>query len=229
TNAQKVCADAFIQITPQSATNAVGTNHTLTITVNANPATGTVAAGTATATILASSTTGSFVGSPSCNYAQAVGSSSCTVVITSAAPGTTNVQASSAISLVGVTGSVTRTTGTAANTTAGCTVNCGNASKIWVDAFIQIAPQTATNPVNTNHTLTITVNANPATGTVAAGTATATILAGSVGSFVGSASCNYAQAVGSSRCTVVITSTVPGTTTVQASSAISLVGVTASV
>src|SRR5207249_10326245 len=111
TNAQKVCADAFIQITPQSASNPVNTNHTLTITVNANPATGTIAAGTATATILASSTTGSFVGSPTCNYAQAVGSSSCTVVITSAVAGTTDVQAGWDISQVGVTGARTRTTG----------------------------------------------------------------------------------------------------------------------
>src|SRR5439155_1468699 len=144
-----------------SATNAVNTNHTLTITVNANPATGTIAAGTATATILASSTTGAFVGSPSCNYAQAVGSSSCTVVITSTVPGTTNVQASSAISQVGVTGSVTRTTGTAANVTAGCTVNCGNAKKTWLDVFVALPIQSATNAVRTNHTLTITVNANP--------------------------------------------------------------------
>src|SRR5439155_1058725 len=141
--------------------------------------TGTIAAGTATATILASSTTGSVVGSPTCNYAQAVGSWSCTVVITSAVPGTTNVQASSAISQVGVTGSVTRTTGTAANVTAGCTVKCSNATKTWVDAFIQITPQNATTPVATNHTLTLPVTLPTATGTVAAGTATATILASS--------------------------------------------------
>src|SRR5439155_438886 len=131
-NASKAWVDAFIQITPQSATNAVGTNHTLTITVNANPATGTVAAGTATATILASSTTGSFVGSPSCNYAQALGSSSCTVVITSAVAGTTDVQASSDISQLALPGALPLTTGTATNTTAGCTgPNCGNAQKTW--------------------------------------------------------------------------------------------------
>src|SRR5437016_4936902 len=102
-----------IQIAPQSASNVGGTNHTCTVTVNANPATGTVAAGTATATILASSTAVSFVCVTSCNSSQPVVSSNCTVVITSSAPGTTNVQASSAISQVGVTGSVTRTTGTA--------------------------------------------------------------------------------------------------------------------
>src|SRR5262249_16067503 len=77
---------ALMQITPQSGTNVVGTNHTLTITVNAVPSTATIAAGTATASILTPpSTTGSFVSPPgaSCSYAAGVGSSSCVVVITS--------------------------------------------------------------------------------------------------------------------------------------------------
>jgi hypothetical protein len=237
--------DAYIQISPQNATNNVGTQHTLTITVNANPNTGSIVAGTATATILASSTTGGFdpntttpPTTKTCNYpAGPSGSSSCTVVIDSAVTGETDVQASSTISQVGVGGSVTRTTGTIANVTAGCTSLCDNAVKHWVDAFIQISPQNATNPVNTTHTLTITVNANPATGTVAAGTATATILASSTtGGFdpntttpPTTATCNYAQAVGSSSCTVVIKSTVTGETDVQASSTISQVGVGGSV
>jgi hypothetical protein len=131
--------DAYIQITPQDATNPVNTTHTLTITVNANPNTGSIVAGTATATILASSTTGGFdpntttpPTTATCNYpAGPSGSSSCTVVIKSAAAGETDVQASSAISQVGVTGSLTRTTGTAANTTAGCSTDCGNAVKHW--------------------------------------------------------------------------------------------------
>ena len=46
------------------------------------------------------------------------------------------------------------TTNTAVNTTAG---GSGDASKTWVDANIKITPATATNAVNTNHTLTITV------------------------------------------------------------------------
>ena len=71
--------------------------------------------------------------------------------------------------------------------TAGCTVNCGNAAKNWVDAFIQITPQNATDPVGDHHVLTITVNATNG-GVLAAGTATASILTppSTTGSFVGS-------------------------------------------
>ena len=76
--------------------------------------------------------------------------------------------------------------------TAGCTVNCANAAKSWVDAFIQITPQNATNAVGTNHVLTITVNATDG-GVLAAGTATASIVTppSTTGSFVGSPTCNY--------------------------------------
>src|SRR5262249_3128463 len=72
------------------------------------------------------------------------------------------------ISVSGVT--ITRTTGTAANTAAG---GSDNANKVWVgNANIQISPATATNAVGTNNVLTITVNANG--GTIDAGTHTAT-------------------------------------------------------
>ena len=69
------------------------------------------------------------------------------------------------------------------NTAAG---GSGNASKLWVNANIQITPATATNPVGTNHVLTITINALG--GTIDAGphTATASIVSGP-GSFVGPA------------------------------------------
>src|SRR5439155_173872 len=188
--------DANIQITPQTATNAVGTNHTLTITVNA--LNGTIDPGLHTATASKVSGPGSFVGSPSCTYDGGAAdpnglgtlpSASCTVVITSATPGTTVVSATSNIPVSNLSGSdtVTRTTGTAANTAVG---GSGNASKSWVDANIQITPPTATNAVGTNHVLTITVNAPG--GTIDAGphTATASIVSGP-GSFVGSPSCTY--------------------------------------
>ena len=220
-NANKNWVDAFIQITPQNAANAVGTNHVLTITVNATGG-GVLAAGTATASILTPpSTTGSFVGSPTCNYAGGAATATCTVTITSAVAGTTSVQATSTIGFTNAVGTVTRTTGTAANVTAGCTVNCGNAAKNWVDAFIQITPQNATNAVGTNHVLTITVNATNG-GVLAAGTATASILTppSTTGSFVGSPTCNYTGGAATASCTVTITSAVAGTTTVQATSTI---------
>ena len=64
-DAVKTFVNANIQINPPTATNPVGTTHVLTITVNA--INGTLAAGTATASIV--SGPGSFVGSPTCNYA----------------------------------------------------------------------------------------------------------------------------------------------------------------
>ena len=97
------------------------------------------------------------------------------------------MHANSSISFTNAFGSVTRDTGTPANVTAGCTVNCDDATKHWVDAFIQITPQNATNAVGTNHTLTITVNATGG-GVLAAGTATASIVTPptTTGTFVGS-------------------------------------------
>src|SRR4030095_1580459 len=131
----KTWVDANIQITPATGTNAVGTNHTLTIAGTA--VNGTITAGGGTATASITSGPGSFVGGNTCTYAGGAASASCTVVITSAATGTTVVSATSNIPLAG-DGSVTRTT----DGTAG---NSGPASKTWVDANIQITPATGTN------------------------------------------------------------------------------------
>src|SRR5262249_18392205 len=90
-NAQKVWVDANIQISPPTATNAVGTNHVLTITVNAIG--GTIDAGPHTATASIVSGPGSFVGSPTCTYTGGATTASCTVTITSTATGTTVVSA----------------------------------------------------------------------------------------------------------------------------------------
>jgi len=121
-DAVKTFVNANIQINPPTATNPVGTTHVLTITVNA--INGTLAAGTATASIV--SGPGSFVGSPTCNYAGGGAAASCTVTITSFAAGTTVVSATSDISVGGK--SITRTTNTAVNTAAG---GSGNAQKTW--------------------------------------------------------------------------------------------------
>ena len=115
------------------------------------------------------------------------------MTITSALAGLTQVQATSTIGFTNALGTVTRTTGTANNVTAGCnpaTQFCGNANKKWVDAWIEINPPTDTNAVNANHVLTITVHA--VNGTLDAGphTATASIVSGP-GSFVGPPTCNY--------------------------------------
>src|SRR5438552_16500457 len=90
---------------------------------------------TAALPILASSTTGSFVGSPTCNYAQAVGSSSCTVVITSATPGKIGRASCRERVQVGVVGAVVRTDGMGGEVRDGCTGVCGKASNILVSEW----------------------------------------------------------------------------------------------
>ena len=166
--------------------NPLGTNHTLTITVDA--VNGTLDAGTYTATAsLVAGSAGSFVGGTNtCTYTQA--NRSCTVVITSTAAGTSTVHATSTFSVAGQ--SVTRATSTSANTAAG---GSNDATKNWVDANLSITPATATNAVTTNHTLTITVAGVPGGIDPGTYTATASIISGP-GSFVGGTNtCTYTQ------------------------------------
>src|SRR5262249_33994541 len=152
--------DANIQITPATATNPVGTNHTLTGHVNVNDGTGFVNAPAGTVISFAIlSGPGSFVGSIStCTTVGATGS--CTVQITSTTTGTTVVRASSTVSVLGV--SLTRSTGD------GLPGDSVDAQKTWQvrDAHIQISPPTATNEVGTNHSLTGHVNVNTGGGFV---------------------------------------------------------------
>jgi hypothetical protein len=126
------------------------------------------------------------------------------------------------VSVSGV--SITRTTGTAANTAAG---GSGNASKAYVDARISLDPLTATNPLNTNHTVTVHVEVNPGTGWVdaAAGDVSWTLTdAGSTAVFDAALStCDNDQPDpgdnlnNDGECTIVFSSATPGTTTVNAS------------
>src|SRR5262249_11868491 len=190
--------DANIQITPATAANAVGTNHTLTGHVNVNDGTGFVnaPAGTLiTFTIL--SGPGSFVGGVNtCTTVGATGS--CTVQITSATPGVTVVRDSTTVSVNGV--SLTRSSG---DGLAGDSVD---AQKNWVDANSHITPAPAANGVGPNLPSTRTRRASDVTGFVnaPAGTLiTFTILSGP-GSFVGGVdTCNTVGGTGS--CTVQIT------------------------
>src|SRR5439155_595986 len=205
--ASKTWADATIAITPATATNAVGTNHTLTITVTAVGTTRSEERRVGKEW----SGPGRLVGSTKCSYTGGGGTASCTVVITSATTGTTVVSATSPIPLTAA-GSGTRTSdGTAGNSSP--------ASKTWADATIAITPATATNAVGTNHTLTITVTAVGTT--LGNGTATASITSGP-GSFVGSTTCSYTGPGATASCTVVITSVTSGTTLVSATSSIPL-------
>jgi hypothetical protein len=207
--------DANIQITPPTAVNATGTNHTLTAHVNVNEGSGFVNAPSGTLiTFSKVSGPGSFVGGVNtCTTIGATGS--CSVQITSSATGTTVVRAATDVVVVGTT--LHRETGDA---------NAGDstdAQKEWVDAKIDITPATADNPVGTNHVLTITVTA--INGTIDAGphTATASIASGP-GSFVGSPTCTYQGGAATASCIVTITSATAGTTTVSATSNIPVKG-----
>jgi hypothetical protein len=214
-NAQKlwVQPDANIQLTPGTATNAVGTNHTLHCHVNVS-SDGTTFTNAPDGTVCTVTIT-SGPGTPtSQNCTTSGGTGTCDVTITSATAGTTTLSASTTVTVNTVV--LTRTT----DGTAG---NSGPATKVWVDANIQISPPTATNAVGTNHVLTITVNA--INGTIDAGphTATASIVSGP-GSFVGSPSCTYTGGAATASCTVTITSAATGTTVVQATSDIPVDG-----
>ena len=142
----------------------------LTITVNA--LSGTLDAGPHTATASIVSGPGSFVGPSTCTYTGGAATASCTVTITSAAAGTTVVSATSAIPVNGQT--ITRTTGTAANTAAG---GSGNASRLGGCEHPDHAGL-GDEPVGTNHVLTITVNAIGGTLDAGPHTATASIVSG---------------------------------------------------
>src|SRR5439155_1027648 len=149
-DAVKTWVDGNVQITPPTATNAVNTNHTLTIAIKSEERRIDKDTNTATASHVASSI-GSFVGSPSCTIT-IPGTPSCTVVITSSTAGNRTVHATATFKVNGQT--VTRATSTTVNHNAG---GSDDAAKTWVDGNIQTTPQTATNAVNTNHTLTIAI------------------------------------------------------------------------
>src|SRR5262249_6981542 len=147
---------------------------------------------------------------------------SCTVVINSPTAGTTTVHASTDVGVAGVT---------LHRETNGAGANSGDAQKVWVNpqANIQISPLQATNPVGTNHTLTGHVNVAPdgvnfvnaPDGTVI--NFSLTNAGGATATFVGPSSCTTAGGTGS--CTVVITSPTAGTTTIHASSDVTVGGV----
>src|SRR5207247_2148320 len=123
--AQKNWVDANIQIAPATATNEIGTNHTLTITVNASG--GTIAAGGGTATASIASGPGGFVGGNTCSYTGGGGSASCTVGIASVSAGTTEIRASATVSVGGAL--LTRDTD-------GSGANSGPATKLWADDVV---------------------------------------------------------------------------------------------
>jgi hypothetical protein len=155
-DAVKTFVDANIQITPQTATNPITTNHTLTGHVNVNTGSGGFVNAPDGTTINFSiiSGPGSFVGPSSCTTSGGTGS--CTVVISSSTTGTTTIRATTDVTVGGIV--LHRETGDAH---AG---DSADASKTWVNAKITIAPS-ATNEVGQPHTFTVTLSNDSGTGT----------------------------------------------------------------
>jgi hypothetical protein len=101
-----------------------------------------------------------------------------------------------------------------------------NNVKTWVDANIQISPQTASNPVGSNHVLIAHVNVNTGTGgyvNAPDGTTITFSIVSGPGSFVTPTSCTTAG--GSGSCSATITSSTAGTTVVNAATNVTVGGV----
>ncbi|HLG00806.1 MAG TPA: prealbumin-like fold domain-containing protein, partial [Acidimicrobiia bacterium] len=219
--------DANISITP-SATNEVGTDHQMTVTVQKqDPATGFVlgpAAGVLVTGSLsnANGATASFVGGNTCTT-DALGQ--CTLTINSPTAGQTTVNASATVTF---TGGETKDV-----TTNGLAGNSGPVVKTWVDARITITPDD-TNEVGQPHTFTVDVeqNAGDGAGFVAAtvGDVDFTLTNSNGAAFALNAAASTCDDAGDNldaagQCTIVFTSASAGKVTGNASVSLSVGGV----
>ncbi len=208
-----------ISITPASDTNAVGDPHIFTVTVEQQigggawtPVQGVVPAVTVNPT--PDSTTNACASGTNA-------SGQCTVTINSNSARVFSASASVTASVNGV--SMTRTTGDAANATAGGT---NPAAKTYVDARITLSPLTATNKVGDPHVITATVEQNDGTGWVAATgkLVTFSLPTNTAGAtFVSGNTCTTNSPSG--QCSVTITTNTAGLVEAQATSTFTVGGV----
>ena len=166
-SAIKYYVDANVAITPQQATNEVGTQHVFTITTTALPGSATPVSITSITpslnpTIPAGANYSTTCGTPATPVGQP-NVRTCTVTINSASAGTYELNATAVWSIDGVT--VTRDTDTATLTIPAGPNGSDSAIKYYVDANVAITPQEATNAVGQQHVFTITSTAFPAGST----------------------------------------------------------------
>jgi uncharacterized repeat protein (TIGR01451 family) len=128
-DAVKTFVDANIQISPLSAINPVGKNHTLTGHVNVNTGSGSYTNAPDGTTISFSLLSGpaTFVGASSCQTSGGTGS--CSVTIVSSTPGTSVARASTTVTVGGV--ALSRATGDAK------TGDSADATKLWADSTVR--------------------------------------------------------------------------------------------
>jgi hypothetical protein len=215
---QKTYVDARISIGP-NGTNPVGTPHTFTVLVEKNDGSGwTNASGI--------SITGGISGigmvtGGTCSSGPTDGSGTCTIIVNSNVAGTAHVTAGGTVTVGGVSIPV-------ATDGYGSFVN--NNTKTFVDAKIAITPQTADNPVASNHELTGHVDIDKGEGAGFVNAPDNTLITfslqntgGATATFVGGInSCNTTGGTGS--CKVSITSNTAGTTTITASTTVVVSG-----
>jgi uncharacterized repeat protein (TIGR01451 family) len=215
-NAQKTWVDANINITPLTATNAVNDPHTFTATVKINSGTGGYVNAPDGTTVTFSKDSGPGTFTPA-NGQCTTSAGSCSVQLVSATPGVTTIQATTDVTVGGVT--VTRTTNDA---------NAGdgpNAQKTWVDANITISPLTATNEIGNPHTFTATVKVDTGAGFVNAPDNTPVTF--SIASGPGSLTPADGQCTTTGgSCSVQVVSSTPGVTTLHATTSVTVAGKT---
>jgi len=220
-------------ITPLTATNVVGSAHTITATVtqddglDANTGGGDGASGfgasagrTVTFSLSSNTAGASFVGGT--NTCTSGSNGTCTVQINSSTPGSVTIHATTSFSLGPAPAvNLTRSTG-------GTGVHA-DANKTYVDGNINLSPLNDSDSINDNHTITATVtkNAGLGGGYVAAGSVlvTFTFATNNIGAtFVGGTSTCTTNASG--VCSIQITSSTAGTVVVHGSVSITVGGQT---
>src|SRR6185436_3573565 len=144
------------------------------------------------------------------------GDGKCTITVNSTTPGTTTVTASGTVTVNEVAIPVS---------TSGYGAHDISNVKTFVDARITIS-QSGTNQVNHAHTFLVLVEKNDSTGWTPASGVTIASTSTGVGSITGGTCGPTGPTAANGTCTVIVNSTTPGTTTVHASTSVTVGGVT---
>jgi hypothetical protein len=212
--------DANVTITPLNPVNEIGNAETFTITVTAIPnGISPVAFTSITPTV--NPTAGLTTNTNTCASPTINGNvATCTLTINSTTATSFTAHVAAVVTIGGV--ALNRATGDS---------NSGDSAdgvKHYVDANITIGPATAKNEVGTQHTFNIVVTALPdGTGTPTFGTVTATVQPQPATLTVGAVTCQ-APVANVENCSFTINSTAAGTFTANASTTVTMGGVTVS-
>jgi uncharacterized repeat protein (TIGR01451 family) len=204
-SAEKIWVDALIQISPPQAADQVGDNHVLTISLSTvtNGASSPAAGVLATASITGGP--GSFVGPDTCTTNA---SGECTVTIRSTTPGVTTIQASADVNVNGKTVHLV---------TDGQGNDPAPAQKRWVDAHLTLDPPAAANQVGATHTFTAHLTYNYGDGHGFVDAPSGETIHVTKASGPGTLSASSCTTNTNGECTVDLSSSTTGLTTVDAS------------